>query len=67
MNIYNASHKKDLTAYEAIRRADRHRKDKAIKQPIERGRLTYKVCEVVALEYVNGVVRIWQKVKRNTG
>lgn len=59
MDIYNASHKKDLTAYEAIRRADRHRKDKAIKQPIERGRLTYKVCEVYTLRCINGVIVIW--------
>ena len=47
MNIYNASHKKDLTAYEAI-------KNIAGKEPRPRTwpGLTYKIGEVVQLTWV---------------
>ena len=57
MDIYNASHKKDLTACEAI-------KNIAGKEPRPRTwpGLTYKIGEVLKLEYRNGVM-----ILRRTG
>lgn len=67
MDIYNMSHCKDLTAAIAVSRADKARR-RLKKEPIRRlAGLTYKIGEVFKLEYMNGVVRIWQKVKQNTG
>lgn len=67
MNKYNAEHYWDETAAIAISRADKARR-RLKKEPIRRlAGLTYKIGEVCGLEYKNGVVRIWQKVKRNTG
>ena len=63
MNKYNAEHYRDETAAIAISRADkaRHRKRK---EPTRRlVGLTYKIGEVFKLEYMNGVVRIWQIVR----
>ncbi len=67
MNKYNAEHYWDETAAMAIGRADKARR-RLRKEPIRRlAGLTYKIGEVFRLEYMNGVVRIWQKVKQNTG
>lgn len=67
MDKYNAEHYVDYTAAIAVSRADRARR-RLKKEPIRRlAGLTYKIGEVFKLEYRNGVVRIWQKVKRNTG
>lgn len=67
MNKYNAEHYWDETAAIAISRADKARR-RLKKEPIRQlVGLTYKIGEVCGLEYKNGVVRIWQKVKRNTG
>lgn len=67
MNKYNAEHYRDETAAIAISRADKARR-RLKKEPIRRlAGLTYKIGEVCGLEYKNGVVRIWQKVKQNTG
>lgn len=67
MNKYNAEHYRDETAAIAISRADKARR-RLKKEPIRRlVGLTYKIGEVLKLEYMNGVVRIWQKVKQNTG
>ena len=67
MNKYNAEHYWDETAAIAISRADKARR-RLKKEPIRRlVGLTYKIGEVCGLEYKNGVVRIWQKVKQNTG
>ena len=67
MNKYNAEHYRDETAAIAISRADKARR-RLKKKPIRQlAGLTYKIGEVFKLEYMNGVVRIWQKVKQNTG
>ena len=63
MDIYNMSHCKDLTAAIAVSRADKARR-RLKKEPIRRlAGLTYKIGEVCGLEYMNGVVRIWQTVR----
>lgn len=63
MDIYNMSHCKDLTAAIAISRADKARRHLK-KEPIRRlAGLTYKIGEVFKLEYMNGVVRIWEIVR----
>ena len=57
MSYYNAEHYIDSTAAIAISRADR----RARKQPLKKFKgLTYKISEVLRLEYKNGVVRIWE-------
>lgn len=65
MDKYNAEHYRDETAAIAISRADKPRKAKKIYRAWPG--LTYQIGEVFKLEYMNGVVRVWQKVKRNTG
>ena len=63
MDIYNMSHCKDLTAAIAVSRADKARR-RLKKEPIRRlAGLTYKIGEVCGLEYMNGVVRIWETVR----
>lgn len=59
MNIYNAEHYIDSTAAIAIQRVDRQRKKcEPIKKPVVYSRLTYRIGDVVALEYIDGVVRL---------
>lgn len=63
MDKYNAEHYRDETAAIAISRADKARRHLK-KEPIRRlAGLTYKIGEVCELEYMNGVVRIWQTVR----
>lgn len=63
MNKYNAEHYRDETAAIAISRADKARR-RLKKEPIRRlAGLTYKIGEVLKLEYKNGVVRIWEIVR----
>ena len=63
MNKYNAEHYRDETAAIAISRADKARR-RLRKEPIRRlAGLTYKIGEVFKLEYMNGVVRIWEIVR----
>lgn len=57
MDIYNASHKKDLTAYLAIKNIEK-KEPRKMTWP----GLTYKIGEVLKLEYRNGVM-----ILRRTG
>lgn len=60
MNKYNAEHYWDETAAIAVSRTDKARR-RLSKERIKRlVGLTYKIGEVFRLEYMNGVVRIWE-------